>query len=48
MSDRRPETSIERTPTEARQAEKSGVVRYVLAASLILVVIGFAIIYFVG
>jgi len=39
---------IERTPTEARQAEKSGVVRYVLAASLTGVVIAFVIIYFVG
>jgi hypothetical protein len=48
MSDRKPEPSIERTPTEARQAEKSGVVRYVLAASLTLVVIAFAIIYFVA
>jgi hypothetical protein len=48
MSDRRPETPIERTPAEARQAEKSGVVRYVLAASLTLVVIVFAIIYFVA
>ena len=48
MSDRRPETPIERTPTEARQAEKSGVVRYLLAASLMLAVIVFAIIYFVA
>jgi hypothetical protein len=37
---------IERSPTEARQGEKSGVVRYVLAASTALVVIAFAIIYF--
>jgi hypothetical protein len=37
---------IERSPTEARQGEKSGVVRYVLVASLTLVVIAFAIIYF--
>jgi hypothetical protein len=39
---------IEKSPTEARQAEKSGVVRYVLAASLALVVIAFAIIYLVS
>jgi hypothetical protein len=39
---------IEKSPTEARQAEKSGVVRYVLAASLALVVIAFAIIYLVA
>ncbi len=37
---------IEKSPTDARQAEKTGVVRYVLAASLTLVVIAFAIIYF--
>lgn len=36
---------IGKSPTQARQAEKSGVVRYVLAASLALVVIAFAIIY---
>jgi hypothetical protein len=39
---------IERSPTEARQAEKSGVVRYVLATSLALVVIAFTIIYLVA
>lgn len=39
---------IEKSPTAARQAEKSGVVRYVLAASLTLVVIAFVIIYFVA
>jgi hypothetical protein len=38
---------IEKTPTEARQAEKSGVVRYVLAVSLTLIVVAFAVIYFV-
>src|SRR5579872_2776823 len=37
---------IEKPATEARQGEKSGVVRYVLAASLALVVIAFAVIYF--
>jgi hypothetical protein len=37
---------IVKSPTEARQAEKSGVVRYVLAASLALIVVAFAIIYF--
>ncbi len=39
---------IEKSPTEARQAEKSGVVRYVLGASLALIVIAFVIIYFVA
>jgi hypothetical protein len=39
---------VEKSPTEARQAEKSGVVRYVLAVSLALVVIAFAIVYFVA
>ncbi len=38
---------IEKSPTEARQAEKPGVVRYVLAASLALIVIAFVIIYVV-
>lgn len=32
-----------RSPTEARQASKEGVVRYVLAGGLILVVLAFAI-----
>ncbi|MGH7125494.1 MAG: hypothetical protein ACREFI_14050 [Stellaceae bacterium] len=36
---------IEKSPTEARAGEKSGVVRYVLAASLTLVIIAFGIIY---
>jgi hypothetical protein len=39
---------IEKAPTEARQAEKSGVVRYVLVISTALVVIAFAIIYLVA
>ncbi|MBV8494841.1 MAG: hypothetical protein JO162_15340 [Alphaproteobacteria bacterium] len=33
------------TPTEARAGSKSGVVRYVLAISLALVVIAFAVAY---
>jgi hypothetical protein len=41
----RPEGRIERTPTEARQSSKEGVVRYVLAGGLVLVVIAFVIIY---
>jgi hypothetical protein len=46
MSERGPDHRIERSPTEARQAEKRGIVRYVLAASLALVVIAFAVVYF--
>jgi hypothetical protein len=46
MSERGSDHRIERSPTEARQAEKHGVVRYVLAASLTLVVIAFAVVYF--
>jgi len=46
MSERGQEHRIERSPTEARQAEKRGIVRYVLAASLALVVIAFAVVYF--
>lgn len=41
----RTERRIERTPTEARQATKEGVVRYVLAGGLVLVIIAFAIAY---
>lgn len=41
----RNEERIERTPTEARQGSKEGVVRYVLAGGLVLVVIAFAIAY---
>jgi len=44
MEDRN-EERIERTPTEARQGSKEGVVRYVLAGGLVLVVIAFAIAY---
>lgn len=33
---------------EARQASKEGVVRYVLTISLILVIIGFIVAYFVS
>ena len=36
---------IVETPTRARQAGKDGVVRYVLAISLLLVVIAFAVAY---
>ena len=41
----RPEGRIERTPTEARHGSKEGVVRYVLAGGLVLVIIAFAIAY---
>jgi hypothetical protein len=34
-----------RTPDEARAGSKEGVVRYVLAAGLVLVVIGFVVAY---
>ena len=40
------DNEIHRTPTEARAASKPGVVRYVLAATLVLVIIGFIIAYF--
>jgi hypothetical protein len=36
-----------RGPEEARSARKSGVVRYVLAISLVLVVIAFVVAYIV-
>lgn len=36
-----------RGPVEARSARKSGVVRYVLAISLVLVVIAFVVAYIV-
>lgn len=39
------EKRTERTATEARQASKEGVVRYVLAGGLILVIVAFAIAY---
>lgn len=39
-------SDVDRSPTEARQASKQGVVRYVLAASLALIVVAMAIIYF--
>jgi hypothetical protein len=39
---------IVRTPTEASGGSKEGVVRYVLAISLVLVVILFVISYFVA
>ena len=35
------------TPTDARQATKEGVVRYVLGISLALVIVGFFIAYLV-
>jgi hypothetical protein len=38
--------SAKLSPTEARQATKEGVVRYVLAISLVLVIAGFLIAYF--
>ena len=39
---------VVKTPQEARQAEKSGVARYVLAISLALVVILFAVAYVIS
>ena len=36
---------IVQTPAKARQGNKSGVVRYVLAVSLVLVVIAFTVAY---
>jgi hypothetical protein len=42
------DNEIHRTPTEARAASKPGVVRYILATALTLVIIGFIIAYFVG
>ena len=36
---------IVQTPTEVRQGSKYGIVRYVLAISTALVVIGFAVAY---
>jgi hypothetical protein len=44
MNDRT-ERPTERTATEARQGSREGVVRYVLAGGLVLVVIAFAIAY---
>jgi hypothetical protein len=41
----RPEGRIERTATQARQGSKEGVVRYVLAGGLVLVIIAFAVAY---
>ena len=38
---------ILKSPTDARSASKEGVVRYVLAGSLVLVIIFFVISYFV-
>jgi len=37
-----------KTPTEARAASKEGVVRYILAASIALVVIGFVVGYLIS
>jgi hypothetical protein len=37
---------MDRTPTEARQARKPGVVRYVLAISMTAAVVALAIAYF--
>jgi hypothetical protein len=41
----RTDRPTERTATEARQGSKEGVVRYVLAGGLVLVIIAFAIAY---
>lgn len=40
--------TIDLPPTQARQASKEGVVRYVLGISLVLVIIAFIIAYFVS
>ena len=45
MSDRRDGSNVTRTDTEARQASKEGVVRYVLIGGIVLVVLIFAISY---
>lgn len=37
-----------KTPTQAQQGSKEGVVRYILAASIALVVLAFIIIYLVS
>ncbi|MBA2918146.1 MULTISPECIES: hypothetical protein [Sphingomonas] len=41
------EEEVHRTSTEARAASKPGVVRYILAISLALVILAFIVIYFV-
>lgn len=41
----RTEERIELSPTEARQASREGVSRYVLGASLVLVIVAFVVIY---
>jgi hypothetical protein len=38
--------NTERTPTEARQASKPGIVRYMLLISFVTVAVIFAIVYF--
>jgi hypothetical protein len=45
MSDRRDGSNVVRNETEARQATKEGVARYVLIGGIVLVVIIFAISY---
>ena len=44
MDDRRP---LEVPTREARQGSNEGVVRYVLAVSITLVIVAFAIIYYI-
>lgn len=44
----REQGTVDLPPTEARQASKEGVVRYVLAISLGLVIVAFIIAYFVS
>ncbi|WP_046349629.1 hypothetical protein [Sphingomonas changbaiensis] len=41
------EEEVHRTATEARAASKPGVVRYILAIGLALVILAFIVIYFV-
>jgi len=45
--DRSRDGAVELSATAARQASKEGVVRYVLAISLTLVIVAFVIVYFV-
>ena len=42
------EGAVTKTPTDARQGVKLGVMRYVLAISIALAIVGVAIAYFVA
>ena len=46
MSDLSKDDKVEKSPNEARQSVKLGVMRYVLAISLALVILAFGIVYF--